>query len=449
MPGRKKHDTKQGCFTFSLDGCQYAVTLDREFAGAFECEKCSWGWWRGYSKEACCADQKAHYVAKRIIAQGMQAERACFCGEHYRAELSGTPGNGRLRVQREAEAYLTGIKRDLTVFLHLFVQLLICGVCWGFLLSDVTPWAQALFIGQNSALLRVLLVLYGFACTIALFWPERKKSNLIGFAVRALLPIGAVYTVGILWCHYMRAWLWFFIAVPVATIAAILWHRFWDTECTAWTYIRTMLGVFCAIFVVAMLYLQLSPVVIQPQTATGAEPDREQILLSHDEARSHLEYDDWMSLSKEKKLEYLQSIADYECVYTLGIEPVPVSAAVISDLSTLGQYNNATRSVTIQYDVLCCASPGKLLEVLLHEVRHAYQHCIVDMYVDMQAQGGIPAQYRSLAAVRMMESFYTEHRNYCDGNLDYEKYYNQVVEQDSREFALKRVREFYSSDLGR
>ena len=105
--------------------------------------------------------------------------------------------------------------------------------------------------------------------------------------------------------------------------------------------------------------------------------------------------------------------------------------------------------ITLNYDVLCNQSPSSVLDTTLHEVRHAYQHKLVDLYVSVQLEGAVPEQYQSLAAIQTVQGFAHDFQNYCDGAFNFNNYYQQSVERDSREWAHQRICDSYGEALGR
>ena len=438
-------------FTFSHKNTYYLVTFHPDRPQSFDCRECSWNPWHGYRKEDCCAGRKAQYIAGRMIRCGLQSGKPCFDGEHYVVELEGMPGNGRLRVKKSDKPFLVKFKHTLSILLRFAVQMLMCAASWGLLLDDVMPWVQNVLKCADSELARLLVIALGVLSSALMFALDKSPHSLWEYGIQALLPIGAVYVVGILWV-YPVARIVALIAIPAAIAVAFLWHRFIlndDFPLVVGGYLRTVAVVLCLSAVLPMLYLPLQPIMLHTTGVMSDESDREQILLKNLEAREHLEYWAWMALTNEKKLEYAQSIVDYECVYTLGIAPVPVCAAILSDPDVRGTYNDSDRVITIQYDVLCNESPSTVLRTLLHETRHAYQYRVVDMYEALQAQGGIPEQYRSLAVVQAVESFYKEQADYCSPENGFDEYYEQVIEQDSRKFASDRIRDSYAVNLGR
>lgn len=395
------------------------------------------------------ASRFAQYTAGRIISKGMQSKDTCGHGEHYLAHTERNGTGGRLRVQRAGQPYVKKSRDVLPVLLRLVVQVLLCVLFWGMLMPATLPWVQSVLLCGGTPLLRVLLISVGIACSLVLFWIDRKCANLWVLVVQALLPIGLVFVIGLLWCYSAARW-FSPILLIVAAIVAFLWHRFLadDFPIGLWHFLRSTAIALC-VLAVAMVYGgRLDPIVLFPSVTVAAQ-DRELIGEQHQKALEYLEYDDWMALSVEQKLSFMQSIADYECVYTLGIEPVPVCAAVIENENCLGTYNDEKRLITLQYEVLQGSSPSVVLDTLLHEVRHAYQHRVADMYLEMELRGSIPVQYSSLAVVQTAQAFYQNFGDYKDGNLDFAQYYDQAVERDSRQFAKNRIWEAYAQALGR
>lgn len=83
----------------------------------------------------------------------------------------------------------------------------------------------------------------------------------------------------------------------------------------------------------------------------------------------------------------------------------------------------------------------KVLNTVLHEIRHNFQHRMIDMYQSIEEH--IDEQYKDLQVFREIQEYRENFSDYCSGDENYDEYYRQVVEQDSREWAEKRIKEFY------
>ena len=81
------------------------------------------------------------------------------------------------------------------------------------------------------------------------------------------------------------------------------------------------------------------------------------------------------------------------------------------------------------------------MDTVLHEVRHAYQHTWVEMYSSLENH--IKDKYKNLLPFKQAQSFSEEFDDYCSGKDDFYGYFTQDVEKDSREWAAKRLKEYY------
>lgn len=128
------------------------------------------------------------------------------------------------------------------------------------------------------------------------------------------------------------------------------------------------------------------------------------------------------SLEEREKLlnEYLNEVADY-----LGVD-VKKSINFFNEAPkdgyvTNGYYSHGKRSISIN---TCYDLPYSTLTTIIHELRHAYQHCAVDNPTRYQVSQETINAWK--------ESFRTYSREQAKG---YDAYRNIVVERDARAFA--------------
>lgn len=141
------------------------------------------------------------------------------------------------------------------------------------------------------------------------------------------------------------------------------------------------------------------------------------------------------SLSFEEKQEIIDDVVATE-VASLGItRPVRVGYSVL-DENTLGSYNSNIRQILIDIDFFKTASSKEALEVVIHEVYHAYEH---DQVIALRY---VPESYRGLALFNDTVKYADEFDDYTSGEEDYWAYASQRVEADADEYAVKAAAEY-------
>ena len=147
----------------------------------------------------------------------------------------------------------------------------------------------------------------------------------------------------------------------------------------------------------------------------------------------------WKKLDDKEKLSLLQYIADIQCV-KLGIPNVSVT---ISDLDNrlYGLYSQQDHVVYINESVLEeDLTVKERITSVIHEVYHAYQHAVIEVYEKADAPT------KKLALFKDAVQYKKEFEHYANGledNLDI--YVNQKCEEDAREYADKEANEYMTA----
>ena len=141
----------------------------------------------------------------------------------------------------------------------------------------------------------------------------------------------------------------------------------------------------------------------------------------------------WEQLTNTDKLNVLQTVANIEAAY-LGIpHEINVAAAALRD-GVVGAYSDSSHSILIDIDSLESDSAYDLLDTVLHEARHSYQHNLVSLY-----QLAAPA-HKQLLALREAQQYIAEFSDYTHGSSEeILEYYSQACEEDARAYADDRL----------
>jgi len=148
-----------------------------------------------------------------------------------------------------------------------------------------------------------------------------------------------------------------------------------------------------------------------------------------------LQEDEWAKLDTVQRLNVMKTIANIESNY-LGIEELSVCTEPLEE-NTLGHYNDATRTVTLNLSYLSTADAETMLATLCHECYHAYQHRLVELYDQMNGDA------KGLLLFRDAAYYKDEFANYIDGSEDYAGYNMQWCELDSDKYADEAIIDYY------
>lgn len=156
--------------------------------------------------------------------------------------------------------------------------------------------------------------------------------------------------------------------------------------------------------------------------------------------------DMFQSLDYNKKCEVLEAIIYCEARY-LGLCELKVEFSDTENDTTLGTYNHATKTITVNAKPIRDGSlPGgtaeELLITVIHECRHCYQHLLAEMYIAVS-----PEQRNLYAfAVEGVDEWVKNLDNYKsgDGGLDEQReYFMQSVEEDARSYSRQEAMIYY------
>lgn len=197
--------------------------------------------------------------------------------------------------------------------------------------------------------------------------------------------------------------------------------------------IRTIFAIGLLSFLIGMM---LEPLV---ETLGELEKgvDAVEAASQNDDSINCLSEEVWRTLEPEERLEVVRVVAELER-RTLGLPfEVQVQEGKLNK-QVAGSYEHGKHRITIREDRLRLGTARKVLETLAHELCHAYQHCLVDLY-----QGNRQYQDLALFSQANVPTFCMEFRDYKNGeNGTFREYYEQQVEVDARAFAEQIIKKY-------
>lgn len=267
----------------------------------------------------------------------------------------------------------------------------------------------------------ILFMIGGIALTY------KNYRNYYSMTINILLPF-EVYTL-ISYATYLTKWV---IVVVIITAIGIGWYCYrmvWRNKCKirmALVGTRTIFAVCSAVFLIwvggrSILGYGLFQADVQ-------EKEQEYTIEGSMETIHQLNKGIWPTLSLQEKLDVLQEIAYVEKDY-LGIPHELIVQAGNLDEYVVGQYDERTHTITVNVDYLAESSGYKMLNNICHEVHHAYQRSLIDVYDQ------VDDELKNLLIMREAGAYKQNFSNYESGG-DYEAYYNQACETASREYAV-------------
>ena len=269
---------------------------------------------------------------------------------------------------------------------------------------------------------------------------------LIPYEVYATISLGKYFLLGIYCSAAIGAVLSILLALwvllaPIKQTAnrkRTVMRRLYQTAVNTRVIVPTCLSsilVFCAI-------TQLNggiPVAMNALPSIDESVESETIA-NHIETLCLLQTETWAGLSSEERLSVMQVVANIERRY-LGIFDALVVKTDVLEEGTVATYEDATNRITIDIGHLEEDSPEEILNSVAHECYHAYQHVLVDLYLDSSEE------YRSLQVFNTAREYLDEYSDYADGGSteqEFMEYYFQTVEITARAYADDAVGEYFT-----
>ncbi len=146
----------------------------------------------------------------------------------------------------------------------------------------------------------------------------------------------------------------------------------------------------------------------------------------------------WNTLSFDEKVDALQTLANVEKVQ-LGIcHEINVCVEALGS-STYGSYDYSTHRVRINEQIIEDETAYQCVETLCHELRHAYQHDVVDAYLSLDKE------HQQLEIFNDVRRYYESLDDYQYASIDgFDAYESQLVEVDSRKYGEERAAFYFA-----
>ena len=437
-------------FTVAYNKSNYAVFKTDD--DVCECVRLTWNLWSGYGySDEDVADEIISICNRIISLREMHPEKYRFEGEHYSVSSTIVECDRKMRINKISANIFAGVKHWGPAILRFIFSLLASLLMCHLFANEIISWI--LYIVPAPALsydtLKVLVYTLEIISSCILFLVFRERQSPVALYLNAAIPMGLTILLG-----FMKKW---FVVALIAPFAVIIIYKGIGIILSAldmkdkgvckkkWNLLVLRSAL---IFLVAGAILSAGILKLAPQNTYTSNSETNQGSVSS-EIPEELQakyrqacWDLYEPTFKEKtwqeKIKILQVICDYECLVNFGCSSAQVCAGTTKDDKTLGYYNNATRTITINIDHLCNGETEDVLDTLLHEVRHHIQHRTVDLYCSLEPH--LQDEYRNMSPFKEAALFLDNLNDYHESTEDYDLYYNQTIEKDSRQWASTRLR---------
>ena len=422
------------------EGSLYVIYRNWDNQNILMSVKCNF--YQGFMQTSETVQGRICRLADKLMElHAADCERYPMNGEWYEIRTNCESSRIRWSVQKVKPARATTRIYALSLLLHFLVAMALAApvICMTF--SMGREWLHVLLPDFDRAVLEYLYVGGTCAGCTLLFLLFKTRRTLFGLFYNSVIPFGIIVAAGLLKQHW---WMWIVIPVGacIAYVVSIFLIEYMGPdehergERVRSTLIVCGLAFFCVTAVFGVRgYSQIG------HTNDWTDMTAEQVQAQHGTVCGSLDPQIWDTLDEQERLEILQAICDYECMYVLGCEPVRINAGITSQRDTLGEYDNSEKSILISAEHVKNDSSTDVLRTVLHETRHVYQYALVEMYISLETH--VDDAHQSLIPFRQAQEYYREFSNYCTPEKDYDKYYGQEVEKDSRAWAIKRIEEYY------
>ena len=153
----------------------------------------------------------------------------------------------------------------------------------------------------------------------------------------------------------------------------------------------------------------------------------------------NLEIEKWNTMNRQEKLNCTQTIINIES-NKLSIHDAPSVVCSMLDGNINGQYLYKQNIIQINRQVLETTDTYKIVKIILHEIRHMYQHMIIDEYkMTTEKKEEFHLEKYAKKLEKALEKYDVD-------TIEYDNYYYSFLEVDARNYANATIG-YYCNEL--
>lgn len=370
-------------------------------------------------------------------------------GEHYLIDCTEQDGERIfIPTRRDSSKYFSPFMMNISTWVQFTISLFISMLyTFIYIKSSGMMWAATVFPNIPRIPLTILLYVIEIAGITAMFIiRDEDNRNLIDYILNAFIPVNMFSAIGLAKVNIIVRIIMICCAVLFVLFRVIPLFLHITSEKSKTKRrkkglyaLRKMYVPIFSCVVVCVLIIRIFGIsgYTNISATKTTDANSEEIVTHYEEAMKNINVLVWKDLNEQQRVDTLQSICDYECACVLGCDTATVQAGYTKEDNTLGEYNHVTNTVLININHLREDDVEDTLNTLLHEVRHAYQHTVIDMF--NKVEGKLDEKDLRLPIFRYASSLRENFDDYKSGNNDFYEYYGQASEEDSRDWAEEEV----------
>ncbi len=404
-----------------------------------------WDSYRGFLTCVTTVPREVLFHAERLVCLHERSpETYPLLGEWYELRNQGTEQKCALSLFPIGTKWNPLLRWLLPWTLQLLWAIFVGAIMTAVCMNSALKWLGAILL-FDSLYLRIFVVACEGVGVMALFLVLKDHRSPWELTLNAAVPLGLILVCGILVCH---PWMWLVLALGSAGTAAIVvavrsleprGKRKKGRALAAWLR-KALIFLLLAMILPSQIF-ELDARMQQTVPDALTEPKKSELMAYYEDNFEYLEEPIWDRLRLSEQHILLQRVVDYECTFVLGCEPPTVEIEEIADEGVLGRFCPLSKKIVVDREHVLFNEVDQVVETVLHEARHAYQKYLVQMYQSLQTS--IRPEDDNLEIFQEARAFEKEFEK---GELrDYDEYYAQAIERDSRSFADQRMMDYYLS----
>lgn len=428
-------------FTFEYKGEMFVVWQDITNAeNDFSWCPLKWNAWSGAYRTYDDCTRDVDTIVNIIINQSRKGNKKFkLTGEHYTARKC----NSGYMISGSKKCSYFDLPHKVIPLVSRVIVGLVFAILYALLYINTSGimWARSVFPSLNRSTLVNVMWCTEIMGALAFIVFNRFRRDISDLYLDSLIPLNVFTLIGALKSNQTIKWI-------ILILAAILVVVFVAPKIFACIHekkpklkkkkmvraiksaaIPSYICIFACMLIVG--WFGVSGITYRANYSFNG--DEEKAYERYREACDLISEEKWVMLGKQERINVLQWISDYECVFALGCKTADVQTGYPKSECVLGEYNHIQNTITINEEHLMASPVEEVIDTLLHETRHVWQQTISDMYNEIEDK--LSDEYKKLSFFQTAEEIRDNFDSYTSGTRDFDEYYFQIVESDSRDWA--------------
>lgn len=414
--------------------------------GQYSAGKFSFSIFEGVHESSDDLSDRVIAISNMLIrCHNAEPQKYRFEGENYIISDADSAGV-KLRKGKRPLFFLRFIRPSAIIVKFIIAMLMAWGYAFTYVNMSGMKWLLTTFPSADRNGLRIMLYVVEMVGALLLFILRKNDRTIIDLFLNAILPANIFTVVGLAKSDYSTC-----VVVLIAVASFICFKAFPRIinavrEKKSEEKLKLIADIFKKAYTPALILICICIVVsktglvigISAKSSADTSDLTEQVISEqYIDACEKINAMRWYELSEQEQVDALQAICDYECKFELGCEPVKVVSAYLDSDELLGQYNHLTKTIFINQSHIKNDMVADVVDTLIHETRHAYQHALAEALDRIEP--ALDGKAEKLSVFRYASDMRDNLVDYTDADVNYDGYFEQEVECDSRHWAELRM----------